>query len=353
MGKGTSKEEKMKGYGKAAVLLLLCIPMLLWAVRDIHIADISAALLRLTPASLLGLALMNVLILLLFARRWWLVMLALGYRLPFLSLLIYRLAGFGVSYFTPGPQFGGEPLQVHLLHKHNRVPGATALAGITVDKLLEMLVNFSFLVFGLLLVFKAQLLSVSELLLLLSAGLLAFPVAYIFLIRQRRLPVSWLLTHLSFLDKRMPAFNRARSQVLSAEEQVASLISNNVHHLMGALGLSVITWVLLIFEYWLTLQVFGIRLEPAQVIIMLTAARIAFLLPVPAGLGALEAGQVAAMQLLGLDPAMGISVSLLIRARDFSLGSLGLWLGGISTYPFKPSAGVQTVPIPLERRDKA
>jgi uncharacterized membrane protein YbhN (UPF0104 family) len=68
-----------------------------------------------------------------------------------------------------------------------------------------------------------------------------------------------------------------------------------------------------------------------QTIIVLTAARLAFLSPSPGGLGTLEASQVLAMQVLGVDPALGISMSLLIRARDITFGGLGIWWGSILT----------------------
>ena len=37
--------------------------------------------------------------------------------------------------------FGGEPLQAYLIHRRQRVPGATALASVTLDKMLELLAN--------------------------------------------------------------------------------------------------------------------------------------------------------------------------------------------------------------------
>jgi glycosyltransferase 2 family protein len=131
----------------------------------------------------------------------------------------------------------------------------------------------------------------------------------------------------------LPAFERARLQVISVEEQVSALVRHKPKALLGALLLSFVTWILMIFEYWLTIRILGVYMQPAQVIAALTAARLAFLLPVPAGLGVLEAGQVAAMHILGFDPVVGISASLLIRARDITLGALGLWLGGLSTRP--------------------
>jgi glycosyltransferase 2 family protein len=340
---------------KAGSLALLSIPLLWWAVQDISIMDIYGTLLQVSPAALLGLSLVNIVILLLFATRWWLVMCALGQRLPFPALVIYRLAGFGVSYFTPGPQAGGEPLQVHLLNKHHNLKVGTAIAGVTVDKLVEMLINFSFLIFGLVLVFKNQLLAISELFLLIPVVLLALPLVYLSLVRSQRHPLSWILKQVTYQGKWKLFYMNAQTQIYSAEEHIAAFVSKNPRFLLGTLGLSFFTWGLMIFEYWLTLRLFGVRLEPSQVIIALTAARVAFLIPVPAGLGALEAGQVAAMQILGVEPAVGISVSLIIRARDLTLGSLGLWLGGLSTpfVPVKITPDIQTVAISLERRDKS
>ena len=72
----------------------------------------------------------------------------------------------------------------------------------------------------------------------------------------------------------------------------------------------------------------GMSLTFAQLIALLTAARVAFLLPLPGGLGTLEASQVWALGLMGLNPAAGLGLSLLIRLRDVSLGLLGLWWGG-------------------------
>ena len=92
-----------------------------------------------------------------------------------------------------------------------------------------------------------------------------------------------------------------------------------------------VSWLLMVFEYWLALHFLGATLTPAQTIIALTAARVAILFPLPGGLGALEASQVLAMQLLGLEPAIGLSLSLLIRARDVTLGGIGLWWGGVKS----------------------
>jgi hypothetical protein len=53
----------------------------------------------------------------------------------------------------------------------------------------------------------------------------------------------------------------------------------------------------------------------------------------PAGIGALEASQALAFSTMGLNPALGISASLLIRGRDVILGAIGLWWGSRKLAP--------------------
>ena len=50
-------------------------------------------------------------------------------------------------------------------------------------------------------------------------------------------------------------------------------------------------------------------------------------MPLPGGLGTVEAAQMLALTQLGFDPAIGLSASLLIRGRDVLLGLAGLWWG--------------------------
>jgi glycosyltransferase 2 family protein len=338
------------------LLLFLAIPLLWWSFRDISLPEIYETLQRINPQALLGLAMLNGFIFLLLSSRWWLVMRALGNGLPFLSLVGYRLAAFGITYFTPGPQFGGEPLQVHLVRSRHNLLGAVALAGVTLDKLLELLVNFSFLVFGLILVFRSHLPNSpgSGLALTFALGILVLPITYLLLLRMGYYPFTILLNRDTSSTGLQIALKRARQPVASAEEQMSGFLRHKPQAVCGALALSLLSWILIIAEYWLALQILGIHLEPVQVIFALTAVRIAFLLPFPAGLGALEAGQVAAMQMLGVEPALGISMSLLIRARDLSLGVIGLWLGGLLTRlgPLKLSVVAQPVNVNTERSDQ-
>jgi uncharacterized membrane protein YbhN (UPF0104 family) len=81
-----------------------------------------------------------------------------------------------------------------------------------------------------------------------------------------------------------------------------------------------------VLDFALALRFVGLILPLADIISALTLARIAFLVPTPGGLGALEASQMLVMQALGLNPILGLSLSLLLRGRDLLMGGVGLSL---------------------------
>ncbi len=108
--------------------------------------------------------------------------------------------------------------------------------------------------------------------------------------------------------------------VEASERQVRSFCRQHPAALAAAMGVTLLSWLGMIAEYWLALWALGIRLSPVEAIVALTAARIAFLAALPAGLGALEASQVLVLGAMGVNPAAGLSLSLLIRLRDTGAG---------------------------------
>ncbi|MDD5466229.1 MAG: lysylphosphatidylglycerol synthase transmembrane domain-containing protein [Anaerolineales bacterium] len=318
---------------KRLLCLAVCLAILAlmaWALRDVSPAQVCLALRQVTLGQLLLLAAVNAGILLLFSCRWWCLLRAQGFRLPYLALASYRLAAFGVSFFTPGPQLGGEPLQVYLVHKRHALPGAAAIASVTLDKLLELLANFAFLSLGIYLaargeVFAAHLPVATA---LPALALFLLPGVYLAYVFMGKTPLTSLLRSSWLPIERIPRLVGAREAVASAEGELVSLLQGEAKTLIVALGLSLVVWLALLGEYWLAARFVGLHLTFIQIVALLTAARLAFLSPLPGGFGVVEASQVLALQAMGLDPAAGLSLVLLARARDMLLGLLGLGWGG-------------------------
>jgi uncharacterized protein (TIRG00374 family) len=311
-----------------AHLLWLFAPLLLWlALRDIDFASVLAALGRLGAWQIAALVILNALTLLSFSGRWWIILRAQGHPIPYFTLAGYRTAAFGVSYFTPGPQFGGEPLQVYLLQRNHNVPGPTAAAATAIDKALELLVNFAFLGFGLLVIVQQNVVPG------LANGNVVGGMLVVLALPPGFLATAWLgwspLTRLMrLLPIRSPRYQRACEAARESESQVTLFCRQQPASLLWALAFSMLSWGLILIEYWLSMSFLGLPLTPLQLAVALTINRLAFLAPLPGGLGALESSQVLAMTALGLPPAVGLTQSLIIRARDVAVGGLGLWWGG-------------------------
>jgi uncharacterized protein (TIRG00374 family) len=309
--------------------------LLLWlTLRTVDLGEVWARLAHLQPAQIALLLIVNVAVLATFSARWWLLLAAQGYRINYLLLMAYRLITFAVSYFTPGPHFGGEPLQVYLITSRHNAPVAVSVAAVVIDKVLEMAANFTFLTLGVIFVVRGQALpGVSETqLLATSIVLLSLPLSLLAALMLGHRPISTLLAWAEhpwrWLRPRSTALTATSfaNAVRQSETQSIDLCRQHPIAMLLAIGASILSWAAIVGEFWLMTAVLGLDLTLPEAVAALLAARVAILLPVPAALGALEASQALAMRLLGQSPVAGVSLSLLIRARDVLLGLLGLGL---------------------------
>jgi uncharacterized protein (TIRG00374 family) len=315
------------------LLWLLLVPVLIAAAYYLPWQEILAALRTITLAELAALAVLNGIILLLFSSRWWVILRAMGHPIPYLRLAGYRMAGFAISYFSPGTQFGGEPLQAYLVQNRHGVATSIAVAAVSMDKLFELLANFTFLVVGLLVTISSGLIPslANPRLAGVAAGLLAIPLVYLGALWLGKYPLTRLA---GLLPQRAWAYRYLRQVpglVQAIELQISDLFRQRPLLVGGVLALSLLIWLLVLFEYWLMAYFLGAPLSLTQTVVAMTAVRASFLTPIPGGIGLLEASQVLSMQAFGYSAALGITLSLLIRARDLLVGLFSLWVGAVAS----------------------
>jgi uncharacterized protein (TIRG00374 family) len=313
------------------LIWLLILPLGFIAVRVFPWREISQILLSLTIPELTAILALNGVILLLFCARWWLILRVSGHTIPYIKLSAYRMAGFAISYFTPGTQFGGEPLQAYLVQSRHKVPAAASVAAVTVDKLLELIANFTFLALGIILTLSYGLIPglARPSLAAWIGALLLVEVTYLFLLFTGRFPLTALILRLPVQVWFHPLLKKLPALVASTERQISILFRKKPLLFLWTLLISGLVWILMVFEYWLMCFFLGAELTALQAVAGLTATRIAFLTPLPGGVGLLEAGQALAMRAFGYSSALGISLSLMMRARDLVVGLFGLWVGGL------------------------
>ncbi len=315
---------------RSATLLawLMGLALLAWSLRQVSWPDLWATLHGLSPQALAWLALLNGLILLVLTARWRVFVQTLPRVPSWTTLFKARLAAFSVSYFTPGPQFGGEPLQVIALHQQG-MPVSAATATVTLDKLVELITNFSVLGLG---VMALWLVGLGETRArvgasLLALGLLALPLAYMLALMRSHRPLTALARGLA---ARRPAgrFKHALVVWMESEALAGELARTRPRVFLRALVWAALAWVLMLTEFGLSARWLGAALSPLETLAALAAARFAFLLPMPGGLGALASSQVLVFTALGYDPNAAMALVLYIRARDLTLGVIGAVLAG-------------------------
>jgi uncharacterized protein (TIRG00374 family) len=313
------------------VIYLTLAALLYFALRNAPLAEIWGALRQLQLSQIGTLFVLNALVIAAMTARWWVIVRAENPDMPFWPMIRYRLAVFGLSYFTPGPQVGGEPLQVIYLQRYHGISFARATAAVIMDKLLEFLANFVLIAAGVTAALRVGLLArtgihVSASLLPIIA-VLVWPMIHLALLYRGRYPIATLLRSVSGVIG-TPGWVRL---IIVSERMAASFTRRRLGSLLIALVFSFAAWAGMALEYSLIASYLNANLSFGQTLAALTAALVAFLMPLPGGLGALEASQVLALQAMGYAPALGISISLIMRGRDILNGVMGLLLADKGT----------------------
>ena len=303
---------------------LLLGALLWWALRNAPLSEILETLARLKLWQVAVLLLVNILVYALITLRWWIIVRAERRDISLLPLLAVRVAVFGVSYFTLGPQVGGEPLQVLYLQRNYGMTYTRATASVLMDKLLEFLANFLLLGAGLTAILQAGILSANGTSPFLSLSglvvLFLWPPIHILLMTRGIHPVSVILR--KFSNNKVVRF------VAASEHMAGTFCRRHFRSLLAAVAVSALAAACMVGEYFLITRFLNIDLTISQNIAAWTAGWLAFLVPLPGGLGALEASQVFALGAFGVSAASAISVTFLIRGRDLLIGGIGLLLAG-------------------------
>lgn len=300
--------------------------LLYWALRNAPLTEIWSTIRQLQLWQIFVLVGINAGIYALVTLRWWIVTKAEAKQVTFIPLLAVRVAVFGVSYFTLGPQVGGEPLQVLALRHRYGLTYVHATATVVMDKLVEFLGNFVLLAVGLAAVTRAGILSATAgqawgSLIPLTA-ILVWPPLHVASLYRGRYPLGAGL-RAALSKNKIPEWARF---IIAAERLAGRFCQRHPRALLATMCVSLLAATGMVIEYALITSFLNIDLALSQTIAAWTASWLAFLVPWPGGLGALEASQVFALGAFGVTAASSIGVTLIIRARDLLIGGIGLLL---------------------------
>lgn len=302
------------------------VSVLAWVVVESDWQSVVAALGKVSVSELAGWCALNALVLLLMAERWRVLLKGLHGPVPLSRLTLHRLAGFGVSFLTPGPQFGGEPLQVLLLIRREQVPAGAAVTSVALDRLLDFVASFVFLALGAFVVSERMWLDG-------PAWLRTAPVApilgvsgYLVTLALGHRPLTSLLG-----NPRSGALERLRGVVADAERLASELFRRKPGVFGTAVAVSAMSWFLQVGAFWWLLGMLAPNVTLPSAVALLVLVRLAFLLPLPGGIGAVEAALVFGGPMLGMPEGVGFTAAAMIRGRDLALALSGIAWGLRST----------------------
>jgi len=311
-------------------------PVLLWllalilvgsVLSQLPLAAITRALGTLSFGQWSAWIALNLVIVLLATQRWQVLSDLLKLPVRFVELLMIRQAGQAVSFITPGPQFGGEPLQIFWLYKRCRVPLHGALLALGLDRFYELWINFSILVLAVLLLLASPIGDVAnwqEILLILTGMLLTLSSLGWLLLKQPERVFSWL-KRLVRRWQHHPRLQHIETHWQRLGADLKRAAKERKPALLNAFILSIFGWAGLLAELWLLLSVFDLALGFSAFLVILVAMRLSFMLPLPGGVGSLEAALFWAFHHLSLPAEAAIGLMALMRLRDgvMLMGGLG------------------------------
>lgn len=302
------------------VLSAISLGLFVVLLSQISWTDAMRAVTSAKPWHIIAYLAVSTTILLLGALRWFVVVRAKDIRVRFRSVLGAHLAGYAVSFVTPGPKVGGEPVRAAILAR-KRTTFSKTFSTVLLDKLVAMHV-FSIMFFASVIVFTVlgnlpaaiatPLLALSILFLVFSLGFAALSATGnpLSVTIARKLPLP------KTVHKELDTF-RLSIRAFYREDRWPFIIS----HIIAATA-----WLLSLVEYKALLLILGFDVSWSAVFIVYSMVGIAYALPIPLAIGTLEAGQLAAFTLLGLPGGSGVLLALMTRLRDMTFTTIGFMM---------------------------
>lgn len=287
-------------------------------------AELPPALGRVSPVHLLLYLAAAGAVVVAHALRWQLVTRRLTASLPLARLVAARLAGEAAGALLPSGKLLGDPVRIALVYADG-LPGPAAGAGVAVDRLLEAIGNIlaAMLYVSLFMSFHRG--STGGGLMEISAALLLFLPALgvpVFLLWQGRRPLRPLYRLIERC--RGAGWQRVLTAARATEDRLLLFFRQHPRTFLGGIAASLLIEGLVIIEYSMLLHAFGVSLPLPTLLMALVFSGLARAVPTPAGLGALEASQVAALALAGETAAAGFLVGLVMRLHETLFLAAGL-----------------------------
>jgi len=251
--------------------------------------------------------------------RWSLVIKSQGFKVRFLHLLQYRLAGFGFSYLTPVAEIGGAPFRAYLL-KRDGIPFDKGFLNVIIDNFLEVFTQAILISLGLLVfIYRFGFSKKIEWTFIFVIILFLILVAWVL----RRLRKGYLILSPLLKALRLKNVHRKFSKI---ERPFIDFFSNHKKVFTKTVFLTIINFLVSVLEAGILIYLMGFHIGLLNVFFSKIILNVSTLFPIPAGLGISEWMQAAFFSQTVAGNSAGLIFSILTKAKCLFFAFLGIFI---------------------------
>lgn len=327
------------------ILLSFTIGILVfwWAVSRTGFGKVEKALTSFPSLGLFFVLLVTFFIILVNIYRMNFIIRAMGDNLSFRETAGIWFSGYAISFLTPISVFGGEFYQVYSLNKIFKIPWSRGAASIFVNRVLDSLLFFVFLLLGIFVFFLYSPIFPSKKILLVGGGmtLLLISLLIFFFLKSSKKEsiVRWFIRRFGLKEEKFEK-SKGGKIVLESEDKIFSFFREKRDKVWKGIEISAVKYLLFFLRVMIIIYYFGGGWSIVKSLSVYGFFNFCTLIPIPALLGSLELVEGEIFKGIGLPLESGFAFSFLIRGIELIIVFIGL------IYIFKFS--LQIIKIKIE-----
>ncbi|MGE0520769.1 MAG: lysylphosphatidylglycerol synthase transmembrane domain-containing protein [Candidatus Binatia bacterium] len=310
----------MTRWATAAAGIALVVALAWW----FGLGDVGRALRGASPQGLALYGALTCMVLIAYGARWRLMARAIGHAPPLAHSVAGRLASEAVSALVPSARLAGEPVRIAVAHAHGAAL-APATAGVALDRWVDLIGNMCAVLGYVAVIALARSQRAPANALLIGGAmaiLLLLMIPPLFQLSRGRRPFAPL--HGARARRLAPRFTRWFDALARVEGHIVVFFRAHPRTFLAAVAMALGTELLIVAQYAALFLAFGLALDLSTVAAVLLGGGLSRAVPVPAGLGALEAAQVLTVGSVTGDAELGFVVAVILRLHETLLLGLGL-----------------------------
>lgn len=331
----------MKKNAFFILISILVASILIYFVFDeIGTQEIWQTFLSFSPKGVFWVSILTILSVILNAWRWQIILRERGDNLSLSKLIVAWISGFSIGYFTPIAMAGDEVVKTYILKNKFSVPLKKATVSVFLeDLILDGSIFYLTIIIGVFFfILKAMIIPLELWMILL---ILAFPIGGLIFFYFKVFKTQSMIRIIKGPLQRFTN-SKIADGLIRYEQEVLDFFKAKNKEMWQAIIISFFHGIVKVLRLWAIILFLGIKIDLITVISISAFSNLAYVFPLPAALGSLEALQAFAFSNLGLTPQIAVAFSLILRAADTLVALIGLFFAlKFGTKVVKEKIGLQ------------